>query len=100
GRLHERVADGRADELESAPEQIAAQRVRLCRSRRQVAERSPAVDSRLAADEGPDVRIEGPVLSLTGEKPLRVGAGAVDLEPVANDARILEQLRDACRREA
>src|SRR5262245_17850320 len=42
-RLHERVADRRADEGEAAPAQVAAERIRFRRPRGNPAERAPAV---------------------------------------------------------
>src|SRR3954464_9035575 len=98
-RLHEGVADGRADELEAALEEILAKGVGLGGLRRHLAGAAPAVDDRFAADEAPDVRIEAAELALHGEKRLGVADGRVDLQPVAHDAVVLHQLSQRRGRE-
>src|SRR3954465_12417876 len=57
-RLHEGIADRRADELEAALQEIFAKSVRLGGLRRHIAAAPPAVDARSAADEAPDVGVE------------------------------------------
>src|SRR3954447_25768479 len=82
-RLHEGIADGRADELEAALEEILAQRVRL----RGFCRHCPAgVDARRAADEAPHISVEAAELLLHGEKGPGIGNGRVDLQAVAHDA--------------
>src|SRR5437899_10348334 len=54
-RLHERVADRRADEAEAAALQVLAHRARLGRLGGDLGQRLPAPDDRLAADEVPPV---------------------------------------------
>src|SRR5439155_1433216 len=71
-RLHERVADRRPDETEAAPLQILAQRLRLGRLRRDLAECLPAVYERGAADEAPEIGVEAAVLLADGERRARV----------------------------
>src|SRR5438477_1897835 len=58
GRLHVRVDDRRADEVEAALLHVLAEPVRQRRARRHLAAAAPAVDDRLAVDERPEVRIE------------------------------------------
>src|SRR5690349_17854478 len=77
-RLHEGVADGRADEGKAAPLEIRAHRVRLARARGHLGERSRGVDARLAADEAPDIGVEAAELVLHGEEGLRVLDGGGD----------------------
>lgn len=50
-RLHKRVANRRADELETARFQIRAQRVRFFARRGNLLDRFEFVDARLAADK-------------------------------------------------
>src|SRR5258706_3869916 len=87
-RLHVGVADGRADELEAALEQVLAQRIGLGGLDRDLA--APEHD-RLAADEAPEVGVEAAELLLHGEKGFRVADGALDFQPIADDPRILQQ---------
>ena len=93
GRLHHRVADCRSDELESAPDQLLAHRVRLDRARRHLLQRAPLVDPRPSADESPDVIVEAAELFLHGDERLRVADRGIDLQPIANDPRVREQSR-------
>ena len=90
-RLHERVADRRADEPEAALRQVLAHRVRLRRPRRTC--RSCASGStRLAADEAPEVRVEAAEL-LAAPRGTRFALRdrARDLEAVADDAGVGEE---------
>src|SRR5476649_55116 len=68
GGLHVGVADGRADELETAIEQVLAHRIGFGRARRHAFHAAPPVLFRFAADEAPDVAIERTELLLYGEK--------------------------------
>src|SRR5581483_4634099 len=61
-RLHERIADRRADEAEAAALEVAAHRLRVVRFRGDLGERLPPVHARRAADERPQVRVEAPEL--------------------------------------
>ena len=58
GGLHERVADGRADEGKTSRAQVAAHGVRFGGVARQVFERFPRVARWFSVDELPDIRIE------------------------------------------
>src|SRR3989441_9190389 len=89
-RLHVRIADGRADELEAALEQILAQRIGLRRLHRDLV---AAINPRPAADEAPDVGVEAAELFLHGEERLCVGDAALELEAIAYDAFISHQGR-------
>jgi hypothetical protein len=95
-RLHERVTDRRTDELEPATQKVAAQRIGFGRPRRNLPETPLAIDPRRSADEAPHVRIEASELVLNREKGFRVAYSAVDLELVANNARISQQPLDTC----
>src|SRR5688500_6871548 len=61
-RLHVRVDDGAADELEAALLEILAERIRFGRGRRDLLLLRPAILDRLAADERPQVLREAAVL--------------------------------------
>ena len=90
GRLHERVTDGRSDELETALEQVPAHRVRFRRARRRLGYFSPAVLDRFAADETPKLSVEAPEFFVHGEECFRIRDRGRDLQPVADDAGIGE----------
>src|SRR5262249_31131483 len=95
GRLHERVADGRADELEAASDQATAKHgggLGFCRA---LPARAPAVLLRPAAHEAPEVGIEASVLALDGEERARVGDGRLDLASMTNDPLVGQQSLDA-----
>ena len=81
-RLHEGVADGRADKAEAARFQVLAQRVGLRRARRDVLALA-LVLQRLAADEGPNIPVERAEFLLYREERAGVGDGAVDFQPIA-----------------
>src|SRR5215210_4747191 len=80
----------RLDEAEAAPLQVAAHRARLGRLRRYPAERAPAPDECLAFHEPPEVGVQAPELLLNGEDAARVADRRLDIEPVADDARVAE----------
>src|SRR5207302_1373584 len=50
-----------------------------------------------AADELPDVPVEGPVLALNREERARVGDRGLDLRAVADDARVVHEAPDSSR---
>src|SRR5262245_60690724 len=95
-RLHERVADRRADEAEAALLQILAHRLRLWRLGGDLPDLAPAVHERLAVDEAPEVLAQ----ALELEDAAGIVDGRLDLEPVADDAGIGEQALDLLVREA
>ena len=57
-------------------------------------------DQGLAADELPEVGVQAPELLLNGEDAAGVVDRRLDLEPVADDARVAEQPLDVGRPEA
>ena len=89
-RLHEGVADCRADELEAALLEGFAHRVRFRRCRGDVLDILPLIVDRGAVDELPDIAIERAALGLDIEKYLRIGHGGSNFEAVADDARVVE----------
>jgi len=100
GRLHERVADRRPDELEAACGQRfrQRQRFRACgRNVRKVA--SPALP-RHAVDERPDERREAADIRLYFQHGLGIGDHALDLAAMADDGRIADQGVDVTLRKA
>ena len=100
-RLHEGVADRRADEGEAALLEVPRE-----------ARPTPACvagtsfidlrrfDDRPAADEAPHVGVEAAELLLHREEGLRVPHRALDLQAVADDPRVEQELLHARRREA
>src|SRR5687767_2558176 len=90
-RLHERVADRRADERKSSAPQILAERIRFFSPRRHRPMSLPSIHARPAADETPDVGVERAELVLDLAERAGVSHGALDLEAVPDDVRILEQ---------
>src|SRR5262249_18560344 len=97
--LHERVADGRPDEAKAALLQVLAYRPGLGCLRRDLAERPPLADDRLAVDEAPEIGVEAASVGAHLEHALRVVHRRLDLQPVADDARVLEQAVDVALRE-
>src|SRR5438034_10194369 len=84
-RLHVRVADGRADELETALQKILAQCIGLRRLHRHLV---AAIDQRLSVHKTPDIGIETAELLLHREERLGVADAACELQAIANDAFI------------
>src|SRR6188768_946152 len=90
-RLHERIADRRAHESETALSQVLAQRVRFARACGNLPRGTPRVLERLPVHEAPYVRVEGAELVLNGEEGPGIGHRALHFQAIANDARVLEQ---------
>src|SRR5437867_2681927 len=84
-RLHERVADRRADESEAACLQRLRHRIGLSRARRHVAGTAPAIDLRRAADKAPHQIVEASVFALRLDHGACIADRAFDLQPVADD---------------
>ncbi len=99
-RLHVRVDDRRADELETARFQILAERIRFLARRRHVAVLAPLVHDRRAVHELPHVRVEAAELFLDSKERTRVGDGSFDLLSIAHDAGVAHELLDGAAREA
>src|SRR3989442_500169 len=94
-RLHEGVADGRADEAEPTADQGLAHAVRLARAGRELAQRAARVLLGRSADEFPEECVERPFLFLELEQRPRVRHGRFHLLAVAPHSRHLHTLRDA-----
>ena len=88
--LHERVADGRADEFKSSPEQVAAHRVGLGSARGHFGHSPPAILDWLPADEAPEVSVETSKLLTHRQKRLCVLNRGCDLQPVSYDSGVSE----------
>src|SRR5438093_829595 len=89
--LHERVADGGADEAETAGLEVPAHRARLGCLRGDVGQGAGPVDDGLASHEPPQICVETAELPLRFEDPAGVPNGGLDLGPVADDTGIEEQ---------
>src|SRR5690348_7437908 len=94
GRLHERITDRRAHESKTTFDQVFAHRVGLRSARGHILWTPAARLQWNAARETPYVAIEAAEFLLCGKKRLRVANGRANLQPVANDAWVLEQSRD------
>ena len=93
GRLHQRVANCRARgarELESPPQQIPAHRIGFLSMRRHVRHTLPTILYRFAADEAPQLSVEGLHLFSERAKRFRVLDRRRDLEPVPHDSGVAE----------
>jgi len=91
GRLHQGVADGRADELESALNQIATHGVGFGCARRNLRHFSPTILLRFATDKIPEVSIETAELFPDCEKRVRILDRRCNLQSVAHDSGVAEQ---------
>ena len=96
-RLHEGVTDRWPNELEAAAPQILAHGVGFGRSRGNLLQGFPGIPAGLSAYKVPDIGVETAEFLLRDEEGLRVLDGGGDLEPVANDAGVGEQLPDFVR---
>jgi len=97
GRLHERVADGRADEPESRLLQRLAHRLGHRRGRGHLARLAPGVLTRPAVDEAPEEGLETRTRVAKREARAGVADRRLDLETIADDPRVGEQALDAPR---
>src|SRR2546425_11480118 len=92
GRLHMRVADRGADELEAALLQVLGQGVGLRRRRPHGFSSHPiGVAQRPVAREAPDVPVEAAKLFLDLQEASRVGDGRFDLQAIPDDTLISHQ---------
>ena len=89
--LHEGVANGRADEAEAALLQIFAEGVGFGGLCREAFVGFPSVLFGLAADEAPDVGVEGAEFFLNFQEGAGVTDGGVDFEAVADDSGVAKQ---------
>src|SRR5882762_3420406 len=92
--LHEGVANGRADEAETAFLEVFAEGVGFGGLCREPFVGFPGVLFRLAANEAPDVRVKGAEFFLNFQEGAGVTDGGVDFEAVANDSGVAEQFAD------
>jgi TolB-like protein len=92
-RLHVGVADGAADEAETAPLQIPAQGVRYRRADRYLLHAAPTVLDRPAFHEAPLIGIESAELFLHFQKCTCIGYGRCHLQAIADDAGVGQEFR-------
>src|SRR5581483_5441939 len=85
---------------EPAPLQVFAEGVGLLRPRRNLAQRPGTILSRRSTYEPPLVRVEAAELVLHAQERTRVRDGGLDLQPVAHDPGVPEELRHLPRVEA
>ena len=89
-RLHEGVADRRADEFESAPQQIAAHGVGVLGARGYFTQASPTILDWFAANKTPKISVETSEFFSHLAKSLRVLDGRRDFQPVPHDPIVTE----------
>src|SRR6266853_4364839 len=86
--LHERIADGRTNELETAAEEITAERIRFRRVR--LCRRTAfALDGSLL-HESPDLFIETPKLFLDLKENFGIQHRGIDLQTIPDNAGVAE----------
>src|SRR5258708_6951837 len=95
--LHVAVDHGGSDEAESAPLEIAAERVGLARGGGNPADAFPWILSRPAVDESPAIRVEAAVFFLHRQKRTCVPHRSGDLHAVPDDPGIGGELVDPGR---
>src|SRR5438046_9954733 len=93
--LHERVADSRADEPEASFTQLFAHSVGLSGDRRNLAERIEPMPDWSAADKSPYVSVERTEFFPRYQELFGICDCRFDFEPVAYDARGMEEALDA-----
>jgi hypothetical protein len=91
GCLHEGVADRRAEEFESASQQIAAHGVGFSGARWHLSQGVPTILDWRAADEAPEISIETSEFFLHLEEPFRVLDCRCDFQSVPHDPIVAEQ---------
>src|ERR1700686_4007510 len=84
-RLHESVADGGSDEVETALLEVLADRIGVWGSRGDALEGVGRGLSRASVDEPPDVAVEAAKFLLHFKECPRVGGGRDDLQFVADN---------------
>src|SRR6476620_12210524 len=90
-RLHEGVADRRADEFESALQQVAAHGAGFSSARGYVSQCSPTILYRVAANEPPEIRVETSEFFSNREEVFRVLDCSCDFQAVTHDSIVTEQ---------
>src|SRR5207244_3158485 len=91
GRLHQRVADSRADKFESALNEVPAHGVGFQCARRDLSHSPPTILFRFAADKAPEVPVETAELFPNREKGVRILDRRRNLQSVAHDPGLAEQ---------
>lgn len=92
-RLHMGIDDRTSDEAEAAFLEILRERIALRTGRGHLRDRGPVIDLRFPPDKRPDVPVEGTEFPLHCEEGPRVCHGGGDLQPIPDDAGVLEQQR-------
>ena len=90
-RLHEGIANSAANEAEAAFFQVFRHRVRYLSADGYVLDCFPPIDHGFAICELPDVGIKTAELMLDFNERPGIGNGGFDLEPVADNAWIIQQ---------
>ena len=86
------IDDCGTDERETASLHVLADGVGQVRGGGQLVHRPPAVLDRLTIDKAPDIIGERPECGLYLKEGAGILAGAVHLEAIADDGRVLQQL--------
>src|ERR1039458_10891187 len=90
GRLHESIANRRADELETASFQFFAHRIGFLRARGYIGEAAPCILFRFALDKLPDERSKAAKFILHLHESLRIaGYGANKIESLLQNEGIV-----------
>src|SRR5437899_379807 len=85
------------DEPKATLDQVAAHGARSLGLGRRFTQAPPGILQGPAADELPDVPVEGPVLALNREERARVGDRGLDLRAITDDARVVHEAPDTGR---
>src|SRR5210317_742914 len=91
GGLHVGINNRAADKLETALPEVARQRIRFFRCRRNLVHPLPSILDRAVADEAPYVVAESVKFLPDVEKRPSIADGCINLEPISNDPGIVEQ---------
>src|SRR6476646_11334886 len=89
--LHEGVADRRADEFESASQQVAAHGIGFGSVRGYVSEGSPPILNWRTANKAPEISVESSEFFSQLEKSFRVLDRSRDFQSVPHDAIVAQQ---------
>ena len=95
--LHVSVDNGAAHKLEASFDQVFAQSIRFSGGCRNLGKVFPAVYDRFSANKTPDVFVKRAEFALDLQKTFGVVDRCQDLEPVPDDAGILEDPLDSGR---
>src|SRR5690349_2731710 len=89
--LHESVANRGAREFAAALQEVFAERVGFSGARWNLFERTPAIADGLSIYEAPEIGVERTEFFLNAQDGLRIQRRGMNLEPVANNARVRKQ---------